>query len=121
MMGVLTGIAFVISGGSIMIALVASSTLFRLLYSRHKSEWERLGCPAGMWSVPQELLDAPTRKGWESSVAGTNLLWAWLFKNPEWIEGEPEARQALRRLRLATIVGYAGMAAFLVLFFVTAF
>lgn len=121
MMDVLTGVAFAGTFGSIVVALVASNALFRLLYSNHREEWERIGCPAGMWSVPQEILDAPTRKGFRSSLAATRALWAWLFRTPEWIKTEEKARSALHRMRVATVTAYIGMAVFLVSFFVSAF
>ena len=100
---------------SIGVGLVTSDGLMSRLYRDHHDQWEACGRPAGMFRTPQEVVDAPFKAGWASSLATSRVLWRWLFHTPEWARAEPQALRSLRRMRIATLVAHVAVVAWVAL------
>lgn len=76
--------------------------LVRRLFEHHREEWNRLGGPRGyFWTPPEGAL--PT-----AGVAFMKCSMAWVFRLPDPLASDPEARRLQTRLRLSVLVWNAG-------------
>ena len=113
-------VVFVAGFVSIFVVLAAFDGLVHSLHKNHRDQWVESGCPGGIFRTPQEVIDMPARKGFASSAANSKLMSLWMFVTPAWIKAEPEARRALRRMRIANAIAYAAWPAWVVLMFIRA-
>lgn len=91
-------------------ALLTFDQIVRLEYSAHRSRWEKDGKPHGFSWVPPE---SRMLRGWMvrpgSFLALNRLAFVWLFKAPEWIQGDQRAIGLVRRLRILVLIWNIGL------------
>ena len=81
-------------------AALTYDQLLRIEYSSWREVWERDGRPRGYFWSPPELRTAERLLG----MSGRMLI-TWLFRTPNWIRAEPEARVLLQRLKKLEALG----------------
>lgn len=79
-------------------------SLLEIFYLKHKDEWEKLGCPIGMFWKPPEVDFSKTLYWNKSTTARGELLWAWFFQTPKWIEGDIEASKIMEQVRGSLVI-----------------
>lgn len=85
---------------------VVMTFLLRREYEGHRSSWESDGKPRGVFWVPEECKIGRWYVTYASGHAGAVARWKWLFKMPEWIMNDSEARRlmVLHRVLLPAFV-----------------
>jgi len=77
--------------------------LVKIEYRKYKEEWMKDGKPRGFfWAPPQSTWFA-------SSLAMQSLSLKWLFKAPEWVKNDFEAKETLRKIRLYVLIFNVGI------------
>jgi hypothetical protein len=77
--------------------------LVKIEYRKYREEWMKDGKPRGFfWGPPESTWFA-------SSLAMQSLSLKWLFKTPEWVTNDFEAKATLRKLRLYVLVFNVGI------------
>jgi hypothetical protein len=87
-------------------SFVSFSSLVKLEFTDHNSEWIADGGPQGFfWKPPYAGLWRTWRSGYASNV----LLWKWLFVTPTWVRSDQRARRLLTRFRVCVAAWNVGM------------
>jgi hypothetical protein len=78
--------------------------LIRHQFNNDRASWEEAGRPIGYFWRPERTEVDTT---WiEGTQARGNLVRAWFFKTPDWIEGPMKWK--LRLIRLSILISYLG-------------
>jgi hypothetical protein len=91
---------FVLGIGTSIMGCVFFDRLLRVLFSQHRTEWERCGHPLGFFWVPK---DAKTER---SGMARSTVFTGWSFRTPGWVTQSPESLLTYRLFKRATIAAW---------------
>lgn len=88
----------------------AFDRLVKRQHDLHPGSWEKDGRPEGMfWRA-----EAPSFSlvSFRSGIATQRCMMVWLFRTPQWVQGDQEAMRLLWRLRRLTLAWNLGMLVF---------
>ena len=71
---------------------IVVTMLLRRQYLGFKSAWEADGRPRGIFWIPEEAKIGGWYVTYASGHAGQLARWRWLFKSPDWLSKDVEAR-----------------------------
>jgi hypothetical protein len=91
----------------LLMAFANFDRLVKIEYKKYKEKWVKDGKPRGFFWRPSEI-------PWfafaiASSLAMQSLSIKWLFKTPEWVTNDLEAKECLRKLRLYVLIFNVGI------------
>jgi len=89
----------------LLMAFANFDKLVKIEYKKYKEEWIRDRKPRGLFWKPSEI----TWFAIGSSLATQRLSMKWLFKTPEWVTNDLEAKEYLRKLRLYVLIFNVGI------------
>lgn len=79
--------------------------LVQIEYKKYKEEWIKDRKPRGFFWKPSEI----TWFAVAGSFAMQRLSMKWLFKTPEWVTNDLEAKEYLRKLQLYVLIFNVGI------------
>jgi hypothetical protein len=97
------------------LALVNFDRLVKSEFHKHKPQWIKDGKPGGFFWRPYESTFIL------SALATKRLSFSWLFKTPQWVDEDPEARESLKKLRLFVLLWNVGVILWFVSILIVAF
>jgi hypothetical protein len=93
--------------------------LYLFEYKNFPKQWEKDGKPRGIqyWKFPKpSWRDLYRLSAWRSGAISPMV---WIFVNPKWTEGSPEAQQYLKSLRKNVLWWNIGCIIFFILLILT--
>ena len=82
----------------LILAFLNFDRLIKIQYEKYREQWTLDGKPRRFFAASSE---GPWIRGW---IATYRLSFSWLFKMPEWVRNDHEARKSLKKLRLLVLI-----------------
>jgi hypothetical protein len=93
--------------------------LVKVQYADFKDEWEKNGSPHGFFWLPKESASKVKVTPKPSSTrARTKHLFSWVFRTPEWIKQDQQAKSDIFKLRSLLVISLTLLVSFGILYFV---